>query len=132
MPNIERRWYERNDADYAAYERGREIHNPSKRLLYAIELGESDPAVFDDLLAQGAILYERDSMNFDSALHLAATHENPVAVTWLLENGLPWWIADMRKKYAIERASRGRECWKILMQWMVESGAFRELGFFFV
>lgn len=122
VPLFQRRWYARNDADHAAYEHNREIHNPSKKLLRAIERGERDTAIFDDLFAQGAILYDRDSYSLDSAMHLAVMAENHVALTWLLEHGLPWWMHDRFDKYAIARAERGSECWKVLMNWMVESG----------
>lgn len=99
-------------------------HNPSKQLLYAIQRGERDTALFDDLVAQGATIWDRDSATSDSALHLAAIAENPVAATWLLEQGLPWWVSgvDEKNKYAIGKAVKGGECWKVLMNWMVESG----------
>lgn len=129
MFKLERRWYARNDADHIAYQREREKLNPSKRLLRAIQRGERDTAVFDDLLAQGAILWDRDSESLDPALHLAVIAKNPVALTWLLEHGLPWWVGGLDKSrsmhaLAIAKASRGDECWQVLMKWMVESGAF--------
>lgn len=124
LPFVQRRWYARNQADHAAYEHGRVKHNPSKQLLYSIQRGERDTSVFDDLVARGATIWDRDSATSDSALHLAVIAENPVAVKWLLEQGLPWWVSavDEKNKYAIGRAIKGGECWKVLMNWMVESG----------
>lgn len=111
------------EQDYEDYGILRQLYDPARHLLKAIVSG-APVDVLDDLFKQGALLYEREPLTGNSAIHEALYHDNAVALRWLLEKGLPWWMTDIRHKCAIEY-HKGSRCWNFLMRWALEYGEYR-------